>query len=72
MRLEKIIAKALENVNDDHYKLSIAVAQRAKELAGGEESLNGMDKSKYKLTDIALYEIADNLLKIDGIIEDRE
>lgn len=70
MRLEKIIAKALENVNDDHYKLSIAVAQRAKELAAGKEPLVDMDKNKSKVTDIALHEIAAGLLKIDSIVDD--
>ena len=60
MRLEKIIAKALANANDDHYKLSIAVAQRAKELAAGAEPLVNMDKNRDKFTDIALHEIAEN------------
>ncbi len=72
MRLEKIIAKALENVNDDHYILSLAVAKRAKELAKGREALVDMDKSRYKLTDIALYEIAENRIRIDKITDKDE
>ena len=72
MRLEKIIAKALESVNDDHYVLSLAVAKRAKELAKGQEALVDMDKNRYKLTDIALYEIAEKKIKIDKITDKSE
>ncbi len=70
MRLEKVIARALEKVNDNHYVLSIAIAQRAKEFANGEKPLNGMDLNKHKFTDIALHEIADGVLIVDGFVEE--
>ncbi|BAF69871.1 DNA-directed RNA polymerase subunit omega [Nitratiruptor sp. SB155-2] len=65
MRLEKIAAKALENVGFDRYLLSIAVAKRANELATGKEPLVEVDVKKYKYTDIALMEIAEGKLKIE-------
>ncbi len=65
MRLEKIAAKALENVGYDRYLLSTAVAKRANELALGKEPLVNVDVKKYKYTDIALMEIAEGKLKIE-------
>ena len=35
MRLEEILAQALEKVNNDRYVLSVAVGQRADELSKG-------------------------------------
>ena len=65
MRLEKIVAQALENVGYDRYLLSVAVAKRANELAVGKEPLIDVDIKKYKYTDIALMEIAEGKLKIE-------
>ncbi len=65
MRLEKIVAQALENVGFDRYLLSVAVAKRANELAVGKEPLVDVDIKKYKYTDIALMEIAEGKLKIE-------
>lgn len=65
MRLEKITAKALENVGFDRYLLSVVVAKRANELAEGAEPLVDVDIKKMKNTDIALMEIAKGLIKID-------
>ena len=65
MRLEKIAAKALENVGYDRYLLSIAVAKRANELASGKEPLVDVDIKKLKYTDIALMEVAEGKLKIE-------
>ena len=70
MRLEKVIATALKNANEDHYVLSLMVAKRANELAEGAEPMIKADKNKMKLTDIALYEIAEGLVVLDKIIED--
>ncbi len=69
MRLEKVIHKALENAKDDSYILSLMVSQRAHQLAEGVEPLVKADKSKMKLTDIALLEIAEGLVSIEEIIE---
>ncbi len=65
MRLEKIAAKALENVGYDRYLLSNAVAKRANELALGKEPLIDVDVKKYKYTDIAIMEIAEGKLKVE-------
>ncbi len=70
MRLEKIIATALKNADDDHYILSLMVAKRANELAEGAQPLIKADKNKIKLTDIALMEIAEGLIELDKITQD--
>ncbi len=67
MRLEKVVHQAMQNANDDSYILSIMVAQRANQLAEGAEPLIKADKEKMKLTDIALMEIAQGLVKLDTI-----
>ncbi len=69
MRLEKVIYKAMQNANDDSYILSIMVAQRANQLAEGAEPKIKANKDKTKLTDIALMEIAEGLIKLDTIID---
>ncbi len=66
MRLEKRAAKALEKANFNRYLLSAAVSKRANELAAGAEPLVEMDLKKYKYTDIAITEIAEGYLKIEG------
>ncbi|MRJ02994.1 MAG: DNA-directed RNA polymerase subunit omega [Epsilonproteobacteria bacterium] len=65
MRLEKIAAKALEQVGYDRYLLSVAVAKRANQLAVGKEPLVDVDIKRFKYTDIALMEIAEGKLKIE-------
>ncbi len=70
MRLEKVIATALKNAQDDHYVLSLMVAKRANELSEGAEPLIKADKDIQKLTDIALQEIAEGLITLDRIIEE--
>jgi DNA-directed RNA polymerase subunit omega len=68
MRLEEILAQALEKVNNDRYVLSIAVGQRADELSKGAKPLIESNQTKnMKYTDIAIKEIASGVLKIDGI-----
>ncbi|NKQ41114.1 MAG: DNA-directed RNA polymerase subunit omega [Sulfurovum sp.] len=64
MRLEKIVAKALKQVEDDRYLLAKAIGKRANELSGGSAPLVDMDIKKYKATDIALFEIAEGKLKV--------
>ncbi len=68
MRLEEKMAKALEKVNNDRYILSIAVGQRADELSKGAKPLLEKNTQNMKYTDIAINEIADGLLKIEGLI----
>lgn len=64
MRLEKIIAEALKNVDNDRYLLAKAVGKRANELSKGATPLVDMDIKKSKATDIALSEIAEGKLRI--------
>jgi DNA-directed RNA polymerase subunit omega len=67
MRIEEILAKALERVGNDRYILALAVGQRADELSNGAKPLldsNMLRNMKY--TDIAIHEIAKGLLVIDG------
>ena len=68
MRLEEILAQALERVNNDRYVLSVAVGQRADELSKGAKPLIESDQTKnMKYTDIAIKEIASGILVIDGV-----
>ena len=69
MRLEERMAKALEKVNNDRYILSIAVGQRADELSKGAKPLLERNTQNMKYTDIAIDEIADGLLKIEGLVD---
>lgn len=69
MRIEQVVAKALKKVKDDRYKLALVVAKRAEELANGSEPLVNLDKNKYKFTDIALYEIAEDKIALEGFVE---
>lgn len=59
MRLEKITTKALANVKNDRYLLSLIVAKRAGELSEGAEPRVEVGKTKTKFADIALMEIAE-------------
>ncbi len=70
MRLEEILAVALEKTNNDRYILSVAVGQRADELSKGAKPLLENSQTKnMKYTDIAIKEIASGLLIIDGLVD---
>lgn len=69
MRLEERISKALKRVNNDRYILSIAVGQRADELSRGAKPLLEQNTQHMKYTDIAIDEIANGLLEIEGLVE---
>ncbi|MBK1963732.1 DNA-directed RNA polymerase subunit omega [Campylobacter novaezeelandiae] len=69
LRIEEITAKALKKINNDRYKLSLVVAKRAEQLANGATCLVELDKNKVKLTDIALYEIANDKITLEGLVE---
>ncbi len=67
MRIEEILAKALEKVGNDRYILALAVGQRADELSkGAKPLLDSAILKNMKYTDIAIHEIAKGLLVIDG------
>jgi DNA-directed RNA polymerase subunit omega len=68
MRLEEILAQALERTNNDRYILAVAVGQRADELSKGAKPLIDSNQTKnMKYTDIAIKEIASGVLTIDGL-----
>lgn len=64
MRLEQIVAKALEKYDFDRYLMAKAVGKRAKELTNGSAPLVNMKLSEHKATDIALVEIAEGKIGI--------
>jgi len=67
MRIEQINAKALERVNYDRYLLSQAVARRVNELLNGSKPLIDLPKKNMQLTEIAILEIAEGLIKVKEI-----
>ncbi|PHO09017.1 MULTISPECIES: DNA-directed RNA polymerase subunit omega [Malaciobacter] len=69
LRLEERMAKALEKVNNDRYILSIAVGQRADDLSKGAKPLLEQNTQNMKYTDIAIDEIGNGLLVIEGLID---
>lgn len=70
MRIEEIIAKALSQVDDDRYKLTLIVAKRAEQLAAGAKPLIP-NTNKMKYSDIAIMEIAEGKITLDGISESK-
>ncbi len=68
MRLEERMSKALKRTNNDRYILAIAVGQRADELSKGAKPLLEQNTQNMKYTDIAIDEIANGLLKIEGLV----
>ena len=72
MRAEQIISKALKAVDGDSYTLSLMVAKRANNIKAGSKILiDGITLDKYKTTDIALMEIADGLVSLE-LLEDNK
>lgn len=71
-RTEQIVAQALEATNGDKYILALMVAKRAEELSSGKPTYLNIDISKMKPTDIALLEIAQRKVLLDGFIEIQE
>jgi len=72
VRAEQIISKALKIVDGDGYVLSLMVAKRANEIKAGSKILiDGITLDKYKTADIALMEIADGLVALE-LLEDNK
>ena len=72
MRTEQITARALKQVGDDRYKLSLIVAKRAEALANGAIALVDADTSKMKFADIALLEVAEGKIGLEAIVEGKQ
>lgn len=68
-RIEEIAAKALKRMGDDRYHLALLVAKRAEQLADGAVPLVEPLKDKMKFADLALYEIAEGKITLEGFIE---
>ena len=68
MRLEEVVSQALKRVNNDRYILSLAVGQRADELTKGAKPLLA-NPTSMKFTDIALKEIANGLISVEGLVD---
>jgi len=64
MRIEQINALALEKINYDRYLLSQAISQRVKELLNGAKPLVDIPKKNMQLTEIAVLEIAQGVIKV--------
>jgi len=69
MRIEEVVAAALEEVGGDRFVLSLVVSKRAEQLSRGAEPLVEADKKKDKLTDIALAEIAAGMVIYEEMID---
>lgn len=72
MRAEQIISKALKTVDGDGYVLSLMVAKRANEIKAGSKILiDGVTLDKHKTCDIALMEIADGLVGLEALEDNK-
>lgn len=70
MRTEQIVAKALKVTGGDRYKLSLMISKRAEQLAAGELPLiDNVDTGKMKFADIAILELAEGKIALDGIVD---
>jgi len=67
MRIEQVNAKALERVNYDRYLLAQAVSKRVNELLNGAKPLITPPKKNMQLTEIAIMEIAEGLIKVKEV-----
>jgi len=67
MKVQELTAKILENNPSlDRYQLALAVSTRADELDNGASSKLNVDVNSVKSADLALMEIAEGLLVVDG------
>lgn len=70
MRVEELTAKILdENKNLDRYKLALAVAKRSDQLLNGAKSQLSINIKNIKVADLALMELAEGLIVVDGFID---
>jgi DNA-directed RNA polymerase subunit omega len=70
MKVEELTAKILQdNPNMDSYQLALAVAKRSDELLNGASSKLNIDPKSVKVADLALMEIAQDLIKVKGFAD---
>lgn len=69
MKVEELTAKVLqENPNMDRYQLALAVAKRCDELENGATSKLSINTNAIKSADLALMEIAEGLVVVQGFV----
>jgi len=69
MKVEELTAKVLQdNPNMDRYQLALAVAKRCDELENGATSKLSINTSSIKSADLALMEIAEGLVVVQGFV----
>jgi DNA-directed RNA polymerase subunit omega len=67
MKVEELTAKILEeNSSMDRYQLALAVAKRADQLLNGSPSKLNINPKSIKAADLALMEIAEGLIVVEG------
>ena len=70
MRPEQVIFKALQQADNDRYLLALAVSKRVNQILAGDSikvkdgSGKDFDTKKYKVSDLALLEIAEGKVNI--------
>jgi len=70
MKIEQLTAKILtENPNMDNYQLAIAVSKRTDELLNGAQSKLNIDPKSIKAADLAIMEIAQGLVRVQGFVD---
>jgi len=67
IKVEELTAKVLRDCpNMDRYQLALAVAKRSDELLDGATSKLNIDPSSIKAADLALMELAEGLIVVEG------
>lgn len=70
MKVEELTAKVLDN-NPlmDRYQLALAVAKRCDQLENGAASKLSINTNMMKAADLALMEIAEGLVVVQGFVD---
>jgi len=69
MKVEELTAKVLDaNPSMDRYQLALAVAKRCDELENGAVSKLSINTTAIKSADLALMEIAEGLVVVQGFV----
>ena len=70
MKVEELTAKVLENnPSMDRYQLALAVSKRSDELLNGATSKLNINQKSVKAADLALMEIAEGRISINGFTD---
>ena len=71
MKVEELTAKVLKNnPKMDRYQLALAVAKRCDELENGATSTLSISTHSMKSADLALMELAEGLVVVQGFVND--